>query len=285
MLEDKEIQNLLYSISPALNDIMKELYTEDVLNFKEHDESNYDVDRLDYLNRDSLYLGFITNLKTLHYESICVDLDKNNTPKCNSDNSICVINSGENYIDVYNYCDLEDIENFLLLREERYKNLYFFPAVQSYESCISNFFKAFLSSESECGKELKDYITGLKNTNVEDLDKFLNFDEITLYSELIDIAENHENKDIQDLATMLILNMSAFLTLIYSYLNLNDKKQSYSEYDKNFLIKIKSLINSNSPLKQKLINESFIDDNIIFLPENTPSLQIGHNIEDYFLDL
>lgn len=274
MLEDKEIQNLLYSISPALNDIMKELYTKDVLNFKEHDESSYDIDRLDYLSRDSLYLGFKTNLKTLHYESICVDLDKNNTPKCNSDNSICVIDSGKNYIDVYDYSDLEDIENFLLLREERYKNLYFSPNVQSYENSISIFLKSFLSIESESGKELKDYITDLKTKKVKnlDLDKFINFDEITLYSELIDIAKHHKNRDLQDLATMLIPNMSAFLNLIYSYLNMSDEKQSYNEYDKKFLMKIKELIGNDSPLKQKLIDKNYIANNIIFLPEDTPFL-------------
>ena len=62
MLESSEIQSLLYSISSELPKIMEELYNGNVLNFSEHDESNYDNDRLDFLTRDSLYNGFFTYL-------------------------------------------------------------------------------------------------------------------------------------------------------------------------------------------------------------------------------
>ncbi len=274
MLEDTEIQDLLYSISPSLNGIMDQLYKEDILNFKQHDESSYDVDRLDYLNRDSLYLGLKTELPTLNYESIPVDLDENNIPKYNSDNSICEMDCGKDYIDVYDFEDLEKIEDSLLLREERYKTLYFSPNVQANESSISNFLNAFLSTESECGNKLRDYITDLRTKKVDDLDldKFVDFDEISLYSELLDIAENHQDENLRDLATLIIPNMSAFLTLVYSYLNIFDEKQSYSEYDKNFLLKIKSLISSDSSLKEKLMNKNYVFDNIIFLPEDTPFL-------------
>lgn len=57
MLEDSEIQQALLSISPDLPKVLANLYDENILNFREHDESNYDVDRLDYLNRDNLYIG------------------------------------------------------------------------------------------------------------------------------------------------------------------------------------------------------------------------------------
>lgn len=162
MLEDTEIKNLLSSISPELNDIMNELYTKDVLNFKEHDESSYDVDRLDFLVRDSLYLGSKIKLPTLNYESIYVDLDENNMPRLNADNSIYEATSGKTSIDVYSFKDLTKIEEALLLREDRYKNLYFSPAVQANESCISNFFDAFLSSKSDYGQKLRSYVIDLK---------------------------------------------------------------------------------------------------------------------------
>lgn len=274
MLEDTEIKNLLSSISPELNDIMNELYTKDVLNFKEHDESSYDVDRLDFLVRDSLYLGSKIKLPTLNYESIYVDLDENNMPRLNADNSIYEATSGKTSIDVYSFKDLTKIEEALLLREDRYKNLYFSPAVQANESCISNFFDAFLSSKSDYGQKLRSYVIDLKTKKVEDLnlDKFIAFDEITLYSELIDIAEHDQNTDLQDLAASIIPNMPAFLTLIYTYLNMHDKKNSYSKNDKQFLLKIKSLIRNNGSLKEKLMDKNYISGNILYLPEDTPFL-------------
>ena len=57
MLENPQIQSLLTSISPDLPNALKTLYEKHILNFQEHDESNYDVDRLDYISRDFLYAG------------------------------------------------------------------------------------------------------------------------------------------------------------------------------------------------------------------------------------
>lgn len=274
MLEDEEIQNVFHSISPYLNDVVKELYENDILNFKEHDESSYDVDRLDYLNRDSLYLGFKAELPTVNYSSISVNLDDNNIPKRNQDNSISESNTGENYIDVYDFSNLKDIEETLLLREKRYTNLYVSPIVQSNESSIANFLNAFSSMDFEYGKNLRDYLTDLRTKDAKDLDlnKLKHFDEVTLYFELIDIAEHAKDDTFQDLVALIIPNMSALLTLTYSYLNMHDKDKAYSEYDKNFLRKLKSLIKSDSTLANKLKDKNYITDNIIFLPEDTPFL-------------
>ena len=149
MLENKDIQNVLLSISPELPSILAELYEKDFLNFKNHDESSYDVDRMDYLSRDSLYLGYNLNLPTQNYESICVETDENNIPICNSDNSIKTNNLGKTYIDVYDFSSLPEIEKALLLREDRYKDVYMSKYVHSAERCISRFLEAFLSSPSE----------------------------------------------------------------------------------------------------------------------------------------
>ena len=110
MLENKDIQNVLLSISPDLPSILAELYEKDFLNFKNHDESSYDVDRMDYLSRDSLYLGYNLNLPTQNYESICVETNENNIPICSSDNSIKTSNLGTTYIDVYDFSSLPEIE-------------------------------------------------------------------------------------------------------------------------------------------------------------------------------
>lgn len=55
MLENPEIQSVLLSISDDLPEVLSSLYSKPVLNFSAHDESSYDVDRLDYVSRDALY--------------------------------------------------------------------------------------------------------------------------------------------------------------------------------------------------------------------------------------
>ena len=274
MLENKEIQDVYNSISPCLTDIMHELYEKNILNFKEHDESSFDVDRLDFLNRDGLYLGFKTELPTLNYKSVCVNVDDNDIPIENPDQSISLNNNGKKFIDVYDFSSLPIIEKALSFRDFRYKNVYVQKNNQAFEGGISNFVQAFLSSKSECGSYLRKYLQVLQTQKVEnlDLEDFMNFDDITLYSELLDIAEHHENANVRDLSTLLIPSMSTFLTSLYSYLGIYNKTQTYSEYDKNFLRRIKGLIQSDNPLSNKLRDENYISNNIIFLPEDTPFL-------------
>lgn len=273
MLENAEIQNVLSNISPELNLALNELYTKDILNFKTHDESNYDVDRLDYLSRDSLYLGFSIHLPIQNYQTVCIETDDDNFPKFNSDYSISESSNGNYFIDVYDFLSLHEIEEALELRSQQYQNVYMSPDIQVYENSIKNFFKPFLSSNSDIGKNLKTFLLHLYNSDVNDLnlDEFIGWDEIEFYSELLEIAENHDNLNIRNLATMIIPNLDSLLTLIYSFLNINNKT-TYSDSHKCFLKKIKTLINSNSTLSKNLRNKAYFLDNIIFLPKDSPFL-------------
>ncbi len=271
MLKNKHIQNVLLSISPELPSILAELYEKDFLNFKNHDESSYDVDRMDYLSRDSLYLGYNLNLPTQNYESICVETDENNIPICNSDNSIKTSNLGKNYIDVYDFSSLPEIEKALLLREDRYKDVYMSKYTHSAERCISRFLDAFLSSPSGCaGSDFKEFLTYFKNTKVEDidLDKYIEFDEIKLYSELLNIAEKHEDSNIRLLSTMIIPNMDSFLNLLYSHLKMYSDTKDFTESDKEFLKGIKDLIKSASDLACNLKDKDFLNKNTLVFPED-----------------
>ncbi len=274
MLESKDIQNVLLSISPDLPNILAQLYEKEFLNFKSHDESSYDVDRMDYLSRDSLYLGYNLNLATLKYESICVETDENNIPISNEDNSIKTSNSSKTYIDVYDFSSLPEIEKALLLREDRYKNLYMSKYTHSTERCISRFLEAFLSSSSEsAGSDFKKFLMYFKNTNAQDidLDKYVEFDEIKLYSELLNIAEKHEDANIRALATMIIPNIDSFLNLLYSHLDVHSTKKEnndFSETDKEFLKRIQSLIKSDSELACNLKDKDFLNKNTLVFPED-----------------
>lgn len=271
MLENEDIQNVLSSISSDLPSILAELYEEDFLNFKNHDESSYDVDRMDYLSRDSLYLGYNLNLPTQKYESICIETNENNIPICNSDNSIKTSKLGTTYIDVYDFSSLPEIEKALLLREDRYKDVYMSKYVHSAERCISRFLDAFLSSPSKyIGSDFKEFLTYFKSTEIEDidLDKFIEFDEIQLYSKLLNIAEKHEDTNIRLLTTMIIPNMDSFLNLLYSHLQVYSGKKDFTESDKEFLKEIKHLIKSDSVLACNLKDKDFLEKNTLVFPED-----------------
>ena len=272
MLEDLEIQNILLKISPKLPNILNNLYTKHIMNFKEHDESNFDVDRCDYVSRDYLYFGLPIHLPYSHYESISVELDLNSKPIENNDGSIKTSNNSKRKIDVYDEKQLPIIERLLEKRLDGYRLIYSNPLVFAHEKTINAFFKAFKLKSQLFNSDLKTLISDFKDKGIDkiDLEKLLKWDDIKLYSEIINIAENHPDSNVRDLATMTIPNMEAFLNMIYSHLDLkNHSKQDLSTQDLKFLQKIKSLIISNSNLGKNLKNPNFTDENTIFFDEPT----------------
>jgi len=250
MSENDEIQTVLQSISPDLPNILRELYEKPILNFREHDESNYDVDRFDYILRDNLYAGNHISIPYAHYETIST-----------SENTT---------IDVYDYDCLDAIEQFLEIRESGYKNMYFLPKTHVREHSIDALFETFLLTDSQSGKGLRNFVNILRTCDINEIDLsiFLDWDEIKFYSEILDIAQNHEDANVRDLATMTVPNMNAFLTLLYSHLNIHKKGQNYSAEDKQFLQKIKSFIIDNDSLSQNLKSPNFAMDNTLLFPED-----------------
>ena len=271
MLEDEEITKVINSISPSLHSILEELYSKNIMNFKSHDESSYDNDRLDYLQRDNLYAGYRDTLPSQKYTTVKVKSDKNNLPIVNQDSSISESNDGNLFIDVYDYSSLPEILKALHMRQKQYKEIYMGQLTSMSESSISNFLKAFLKSNSNVGKELQEYLLYFKNNSSNsqniNLEFFKEFDEILFYFNLLEIAEKHEDKNIRDLATMIIPKFSEFLKLINSFLDFKKNPTNLSASDKALLLKIKSIIQNNSELSNKLENPNFINNNVLVLPE------------------
>ena len=272
MLENSEIQSVLYAISPELPSALKDLYEKHILNFQEHDESNYDVDRFDYLYRDNLYAGSPIFIPYSHYETVSISINRSCIPEQNLDGSILEKNNSTNTIDVYEYNTLSDIEYFLEIREKSYKNMYFSQNVHVRERTINTFFKYFLSSPSSTGEDLRNFVTRLRTSGIDniDLSLFLEWDDIKFYSEILDIAKNHENPNIRLLATMIFPNMNNFLTMLHYELNLSAKGQNYSKQDKQFLKNIKSIIKGTDTLSQNLKTPSFALNNTLVYPVDQP---------------
>ncbi len=247
MLEDKETQDVLISISPKLPDILKNLYEHDFLNFRLHDESSYDVDRVDYISRDSLYVGSPVNIKTLPYTSIPY------------------VSHIEPFVDAYSHYSLSDIENLLNLREYGYDTLYMSENEQASECVMSIFFKQFLASNSSSGKKLRNFLNSFESADINNIniDEFLKWDDISVYKELLDIAQHHEDENIRKLATLIIPRIDTFLNLLYSMIGCKEGK--YSKEDAEFLTELKSIIRGNSELIADLSNPNFMSDNIISL--------------------
>lgn len=267
MLENPEIQFILKQISPILPEILNKLYENNIMNFKEHDESNYDVDRLDYVCRDYFYIGTPINLPHTNYKTVQVQLDYDGKPKVSNLKDILTSTSSGSFIDVYDKNSLNIIETLLEKRLYGYETIYTSSLVAAHEKIINAFFESFIKNKNYKNYNLGIALDNFKNKNIPDvnLNDLLKLDDITLYSEILDIAESYPDANIRALATMAIPYMESFLNLIYSHLQIKNKNtENLSVNDIDFLKKIKKLIKSDTELANALKDKNYRNKNILF---------------------
>ena len=265
LTEDKEITKTLSNIHPDLPEALKYSLYHNILNAKAHDESNYDVDRLDYLMRDSLYLGSPISLKNEPYQIVYAQLNSDGTIKKNKDGSICLAHKNDplqKRIDVYPETALPSIENFLNSRVHAYENIYFSPERQLSDTTISHFLSLAQEEESKESKELQDFITMLKNKPVQeiDIDEYLNWHDCLFYENCIHIAQKSENTDLKDMACFVIPPLEALMNFAYSSFELKNKKE-YTNEERQFLLTIKNIIKGDDLLSKNLKGKNFTKQN------------------------
>ncbi len=271
MLENQEIQQVLSKISPELPKVLSELYERNIMNFKEHDESNYDVDRLDYVSRDNFYFGTPIHFPHTNYESVQVQLGADGKIQDSNTHSILPSTSSGFYIDVYSSNCLNTIETLLEKRLYGYEKIYTSPLVIAREGTIHAFFDAFANTKDYNNYRLGSTIEYVKNNSITsiDLNSLLGLDDISFYSEIIDIAENHPDPNIKSLAVMTIPCIEAFFNLIYSHLQIKSKGiEQLSADDISFLKKIKKIIKSDTASASAIKNKYFKDENTLFFDNN-----------------
>ena len=175
-------------------------------------------------------------ISTQMYKRIAVKCDENGKPIESDDFSITPDSNSVTFVDVYDYNSLSQIEKLLDLRYRLYLNCYFSDRTKINECVIGCFLDALLRSNSSIGKDLKDFIRNLQSQDIHnaDLSEFIKWDDIRLFENILSIAENHEDKNIRDLATMVIPTMDSFLNLLYSHFSIHNT-QEFNKHDKDFL--------------------------------------------------
>lgn len=268
LTENPEIQRALLKIDSRLPEVLKYSLEHDVLNFKAHDESNYDVDRLDYLNRDSLHYDDVQiHLPHEEYTTIRVAKNPDGSVKTNPDGSLIIVDSTESNgtnVDVYDYSSLYNIESFLATRFEAYKHIYYSKNTQLSDSTVGIFLTELLKRRPNQAMELQNFINQLATTPPEeiDLDEYLSWTDFKFYKNCIDVARNNENKNFRDFATMVIPPIDALMNFAYSSFNLaNRQNDTYSTEEKEVLDMLQSFISDNDELSKNIKNSSFYSNN------------------------
>lgn len=256
LLENKEYEQ-------ALNNIKEGLYKQmcknavKQSNFQYLKEGNIDFDRMDYMIRDMLYLG------DFEKRYIIENLNR----KCN----IKSINiEGELVqLPVYQKEALEDIKEFLEIRMQGYINEYNSPNRNVLDNVICSFCKEIVKDKTDLGKFIKQSIQNYakENPNEIDLKQFLQADDVKFYSDVIQIAKEHEDENMREFASICIPNIKGLIQITIEMLDPKNRTTPYDENETKFINQVKWLKNEKSELLDR-IEEDKTKKCITVVPKN-----------------
>lgn len=268
LTEDNEIKSVLEQIDSRLPSIFYKCLKTDILNSKVHDESNYDVDRLDYLNRDSLYSGEKISLSNQEYSILYAKLDSEGNIQKNADGSIFLADKKDTKkkrIDVYESDSLPKIESCLEQRMNGYENIYCSAESQVRSSCIGLCMNEVLNCNLPDARELQECVNNMKHKDVKDVDivKYIEWDELRFYKECIKVAQKSNNEHLKNLACMVVPPLDALMNFTYSGLEIHNQKdkKEYTGEEVEFINILKQLIKGNDDISKNMKNNKFFYSN------------------------
>ena len=265
LLTDTEVCTAVDKL--GISSELRTVLAQNVLNSKEHDEGNIDVDRKDYLQRDALHIGGPKFGRYPIYSRKIAKINPDGSYKKAPDGHIIPADSlGPNsrFIDVYSHSDFSQIENFLNGRQTQYQNKYFHSTTLTRDTLLSVVLCEVAPKNKEYCPDLMDYINFLKSGDYKSAEKY---DDIRIYKSLINLGLNTDDGNVADMVSLLFVPFDNWLETMYEPL---DKTK-----DSDFITTIhRDLIKGNSRFAQNIRNKNFFAENVILVEgENSRELK------------
>ena len=284
LLETPELQDCYKRIHPDLQKSLEESFTTDIFGIRALDEGNFDLDRLDYLTRDSLYFQKNFQIDFPKFDIVEIDIDDSGNPIKNSDNSIVcsnLNNSQSKKICVFNYNSLDTLVNFLVTRINAYKNLYFSPSTQFFDDSISIFLNELQKHPDSQQCELIKFANSLNcDPSSINIDDYLAWDDITFYNNLISFIKPQQkpsdektsskkkpkSQALQEFGAIILPPMFSLINMSYSLLaNTNNTTSTstinLSSKDIEYINNMHNIISGSTDIDKKLRSDKFKTDN------------------------
>lgn len=221
-------------------------------------EGNIDFDRQDYIARDCVYLGrsYVNELIVI-LNSMC-DLKE------------IEVDGKKEMRYVYPSKAVPYIEKFFEKRLELYKNEYRSKDRIMTDRLTSYMVKYITYNELNTGRELKEYISKFINKSKESINvnEYIEGNDIIWLNNIIDIAENDENENVRDMATLCLPNTNGLINIIYSITNkegidkttiLHDYKEDkiLKKEEKKLIKNLKKIVKGELAITEKLKTTEF----------------------------
>lgn len=265
LLTDPEVSACISKL--GISDELRAVLTQNILNSDEHDEGNIDVDRKDYLQRDSLHIGGPNFSRYPIYLRKLAQTNPDGSYKKAHDGHIILADSlttHSRFIDVYPNSAFSQVEEFLTNRQIQYQNKYFHSTTLTRDTLFGIVLSEIAHQNGQYCPDLIDYIDFLKSGDYKSAEKY---DDVRIYKSLINLGLNSENNNVIDMVSLLFVPFDNWLETMYEPL---DKSK-----DSDFIRTIhRDLIKGNSRFATNIKSKNFFDANVILVEgKNSRELQ------------
>lgn len=240
--EDPELRAALEGICPHMPELLNEVVERDFLGLNRLFEGQSDVDRGDFLPRDSFFAdaNFSENSRAVAELFSHVSIEK-----------VCMDGKKSMTVPVFSEDQIGNLDTFFMNRFENYKNIYYAHEAISYDYVFKTFAEKLTQSSEDY--RLKTFLLHNMNKKLEEIDlqEYISFNDVEYLKGIVEVLDKTQDPCLRKFAIMSLPPKEKILDFYYGLMISPEQVRDYKDND--FFMRLEYLPDSESEYRQNCL--------------------------------
>lgn len=240
--EDPELRAALEGICPHMPELLNEVVERDFLGLNRLFEGQSDVDRGDFLPRDSFFAdaNFSENSRAVAELFNHVSIEK-----------VCMDDNKSMTVPVFSEDQIGNLDTFFMNRFENYKNIYYAHEAISYDYVFKTFAEKLTQSSEDY--RLKTFLLHNMNKKPEEIDlqEYISFNDVEYLKGIVEVLDKTQDPCLRKFAIMSLPPKEKILDFYYGLMISPEQVRDYKDSD--FFMRLEYLPDSESEYRQNCL--------------------------------
>lgn len=240
--EDPELRAALEGICPHMPELLNEVVERDFLGLNRLFEGQSDVDRGDFLPRDSFFAdaNFSENSRAVAELFSHVSIEK-----------VCMDGKKSMTVPVFSEDQIGNLDTFFMNRFENYKNIYYAHEAISYDYVFKTFAEKLTQSSEDY--RLKTFLLHNMNKKPEEIDlqEYISFNDVEYLKGIVEVLDKTQDTCLRKFAIMSLPPKEKILDFYYGLMISPEQVRDYKDND--FFMRLEYLPDSESEYRQNCL--------------------------------
>lgn len=240
--EDPELRAALEGICPHMPELLNEVVERDFLGLNRLFEGQSDVDRGDFLPRDSFFAdaNFSENSRAVAELFSHVSIEK-----------VCMDGKKSMIAPVFSEDQIGNLDTFFMNRFENYKNIYYAHEAISYDYVFKTFAEKLTQSSEDY--RLKTFLLHNMNKKPEEIDlqEYISFNDVEYLKGIVEVLDKTQDPCLRKFAIMSLPPKEKILDFYYGLMISPEQVRDCKDND--FFMRLEYLPDSESEYRQNCL--------------------------------